>query len=587
MIILARFLKNYKLACVGVGVFMLVQVVAALLIPTLVASIVNDGIVVGDMDHVWTMGFAMLGAAAVSAAAALAATYASSFIATGVSLDLACALYEKIHRLPYLEVGRFGVASLITRCTSDVNQIQQALLIFIGMLLPVPFMVVVGMALMFSKDAVLADGIVGIMIAIIVVFLVLSRVVIPSFEKLQRQLDTMNRTVRESVAGVRIVRAFRRTKWDGLRMEGVAEDYAATAIRTNRIFAVAVPFVMLLFNVATFMILFVGGNQVAEGALEIGDIMALVEYAMLILGYLLMGVAMLVFIPQAQVSARRISEVLEGEGASSAEGAEEAGKAGDEGLSRSSGIDGKRPVSGPAVEFKGVGFSYEGAEKPVLENVSFAANLGETTAIVGATGSGKSTVANLLMGFLEAGQGDILLFGKPLGSYGSDDPHERIGFVPQKPFLFSGTIADNLRHGFARATVRQMWSALSTAQIADFVEGLEKGLDSPVSQGGGNFSGGQRQRLAIARAVVRQPDVLLLDDSFSALDATTDLALRRALKRDATNSAKIVIAQRVSSIIDAERIVVLDEGRAVGVGTHSELLETCPEYRAIVQSQEG
>lgn len=582
---LFRFLKGYKLACVGVVVFMFVQVVAALFVPTLVASIVNDGIVPGNLDHVWTFGLAMLGAAVLSAVATLAGTYASASIATGVSRDMACALYEKVHRLPHLEVGRFGVGSLITRITSDVNQIQQALLIFIEMLLPVPFMVVIGMALMFSKDSVLAAGIVGIMIVIIIVFLILSRVVIPYFEKLQRQLDSLNRTVRESIAGVRIIRAFRRTEWDRLRMEESAGTYAATAIKTNRIFAVVVPFVMLLFNVTTFAILFVGGNQVAEGSLEIGDIMALVEYAMLILGYLLMGVAMLIFIPQAQVSARRISEVLEKEEPPLVkEGENEAACVRPSQKPHAS--KGSLPVP-PAVEFKHVGFSYEGAEKPVLENVSFVANPGETTAIIGATGSGKSTIANLLMGLFEACEGEILVHGKPLASYNVAALRKRIGFVPQKPFLFSGTIADNLRHGCACASEQQMRSALATAQIADFVESLEDGLDSPVAQGGDNFSGGQRQRLAIARALVRRPKILLFDDSFSALDATTDLKLRRALKHDAPNSAKIVIAQRVSSIADAERIVVLDEGRVVGTGTHHELLETCSEYRAIVQSQEG
>ena len=606
---LVRFLKGYKLACFGVVVFMFVQVAAALLVPTLVAGIVNDGIVPGDVNHVWALGLAMLGAAAVSAAATLAGTYVSASIATGVSRDMACALYEKAHRMPHLEVGRFGVASLITRSTSDVNQIQQALLVFIEMLLPVPFMVVIGMALMFSKDPVLAAGIVGVMIAIVVAFLVLSRVVIPYFERLQRQLDTMNLTVRESIAGVRIVRAFRRTGWDRLRMEVAAGDYAATAIKTNRIFAVVVPFVMLLFNATTFAILFVGGNQVAEGSLEIGDIMALVEYAMLVLGYLLMGVAMLIFIPQAQVSARRINEVLESEalplgddGASKksplGEGGENGklplGKGGasedaaDEQRARNcAAIAGQQALGQPVVEFRGVGFSYEGAENPVLKDVSFVVNPGETTAIIGATGSGKSTIANLLMGFFEARQGDILVDGKPLGSYHATDLRKRIGFVPQKPFLFKGTIADNLRHGLACATERQMRSALATAQIADFVEGLEDGLDSPVTQGGDNFSGGQRQRLAIARALVRRPEILLFDDSFSALDATTDFRLRRALKEDAPNSAKIVIAQRVSSIADAERVVVLDEGRVVGTGTHDELLNTCTEYRTIVQSQEG
>ena len=311
---LVRFLKGYKLACFGVVVFMFVQVAAALLVPTLVAGIVNDGIVPGDVNHVWALGLAMLGAAAVSAAATLAGTYVSASIATGVSRDYGmCTVRESPSNAP--SRGGGDSASLLSsrEARSDVNQIQQALLVFIEMLLPVPFMVVIGMALMFSKDPVLAAGIVGVMIAIVVAFLVLSRVVIPYFERLQRQLDTMNLTVRESIAGVRIVRAFRRTGWDRLRMEVAAGDYAATAIKTNRIFAVVVPFVMLLFNATTFAILFVGGNQVAEGSLEIGDIMALVEYAMLVLGYLLMGVAMLIFIPQAQVSARRINEVLESE----------------------------------------------------------------------------------------------------------------------------------------------------------------------------------------------------------------------------------------------------------------------------------
>lgn len=591
---IARFLKGYRLACVGIIALLLLQVAATLFVPTLVAGIVNDGIVPGNMDRVWTLGLVMLGAAALAAVATLVGTYVSAYIATGISRDLACALYEKIHRLPYLDVGR-GVASLITRSTSDVTQIQQAFLIFIEMLLPVPFMVIIGLTLMFTKDSALAVGMVAVMVAIVVIFLILSRIVIPYFEKLQRQLDGMNRTVRESIAGVRIVRAFRRTTSDRVRMERAVGDYAATAITTNRIFAVVVPFVMLLFNVTTLAILYVGGNQVAEGSLGIGDIMALVEYAMLILGYLLMGVAMLIFIPQAQVSARRINEVLESaeapqpveapQPAAASEGSEACN--GMQPVRTQATADTQAHAGAPAVAFEHVTFSYEGAEQPVLADVSFTAWPGETTAIVGATGSGKSTIANLLMGFFEASSGTVLVDGKPLNSYDASDLRAKIGFVPQKPFLFSGTIADNLRHGCENATEQQMRAALSTAQVADFVDSLDDGLDAPVVQGGGNFSGGQRQRLAIARALVRHPEVLLFDDSFSALDATTDCKLRAALKHDAAKSAKIVIAQRVSSIADAERIVVLDEGRVVGMGTHAELLESCPDYRRIVQSQEG
>lgn len=593
---LLRFLKGYRLACLGVVVLLLLQVAATLFIPTLVADIVNDGIVPGNMDHVWTMGIVMLIASLVAAAASIAGTYVSAYLAAGITRDIACALYEKAHRLSYLQVSRFGVASLITRSTSDVNQVQQAFLIIVQMLVPVPFMVVIGMGLMYSKDPTLVTTLVAVMIVIIIIFLILSRIVIPYFEKLQQQLDTMNRTVRESIAGVRIVRAFRRTTWDRERMERSVGDYAATAIKTNRIFAIIVPFVMLLFNMTTFAILFVGGNQVSEGSLAIGDIMALVEYAMLILGYLLMGVAMLIVLPQVQVSVRRINEVLrcEEETPSSFKATEDNKAAPLQppsnqtafGDSLTSPAEGQVPPP-PAVEFKGVDFSYEGAEQPVLKDVSFAAHPGETTAIIGATGSGKSTIANLLMGFFEANQGEILVNGKSVNSYDIADLRELIGYVPQKPFLFSGTIADNLRHGLASATETQMKSALATAQLADFVDSLEDGLASPVVQGGSNFSGGQRQRLAIARALVRHPEILLFDDSFSALDTTTDFNLRTALKKDAATSAKIVIAQRVSSIADAERIVVLDEGRVVGVGSHAELLENCPEYGKIVQSQES
>lgn len=578
------FLSNYKLACASVIALMVLQVASALFMPTLVASIVNKGIVTGDIDHVWAFGLLMLAAAAVSAVASLAGTYASSYIATGVTRDISCALYEGAHRLTHLEVGRFGVASLITRATSDVNQIQQAILIFIEMLLPVPFMVLIGMALMFSKDPVLASGIVGVMAVIIVLFLVLSRIVIPYFERLQRQMDSLNRTVRESVAGVRIIRAFRRTGWDWKRMEAAAGDYAKTAIRTNQIFAVVVPFVMLLFNATTFAILFVGGNQVAEGAIEIGDIMALVEYAMLILGYLLMGVAMLILIPQAQVSARRINEVL---------AAVSPGKVNDASLSEIGGSQGVASDSGghagevPAVELRHVCFTYEGAERPVLDDVSFRVLHGETVGLIGATGSGKSTIANLIMGFLEPSEGNVLIDGVVLDPEDAPELRKKIGYVPQKAFLFSGTVEENLRHGDPSATDQQIRTALDTAQASDFVEGLEGGIKGSIAQGGSNFSGGQRQRLAIARALVREPEILLFDDSFSALDATTDLKLREAIKEDLPKSAKIIIAQRVSSIANADCIVVLDEGHVVGSGTHAELIEGCPEYRAIVRSQEG
>lgn len=547
---------------------LLIQVMGTLYIPTLTANIVNKGIVAGDLSYVWKTGGFMLLTAVVTAAFSILGTYTSTSISTSMGCDIRGALFRKVQDFSTNDFNKFGAASLITRSTNDVTQIQQAFSIIVEMLLPAPFMTIAGLILAFSKNRFLAFMILGFMIAIIVFVVIMGKKVIPVYDRLQGLLDKINRTVRESIIGVRVIRAFNRAGYEKKRMDETFHEYASTAIKANKIFAVMIPFVMVLMNACTLVIIWVGGQQVARGGMQIGDIMAIIEYSMLTLMYLLMGVAVFIFIPRAQICANRINAVLE---------------------MQPELVDQVVPLhtvkQRAKVVFQNVTFRYAGAEEVVLQGIDFTAEKGKTTAIIGSTGSGKSTIANLMMRFYDIEKGNILIDGKDVREYSQEELRNKIGYVPQKAFLFSGTIADNLRHGKKDATEKEMHHAAEIAQIDDFITGLDKGLKSRVSQGGSNFSGGQKQRLSIARAIIRKPDIYIFDDSFSALDFKTDASLRKALKQEVKNSAVIIVAQRISTILDADQIIVLDEGQIVGKGTHKELLESCPVYKQIARSQ--
>ena len=504
------------------------------------------------MSYVYKTGGVMLLTAVVTAAFSILGTYTSTSISTSMGCDIRGALFRKVQDFSTNDFNKFGAASLITRSTNDVTQIQVAFSIIVEMLLPAPFMTIAGLILAFSKNRFLAFMILGFMIAIIVFVVIMGKKVIPIYDRLQGLLDKINRTVRDSIIGVRVIRAFNRAGYEKKRMDETFHEYAGTAIKANKIFAVMIPFVMVLMNVCTLVIIWLGGQQVARGGMQIGDIMAIIEYAMLTLMYLLMGVAVFIFIPRAQICANRINAVLEMQ---------------------------------PELVNQVVPLHTVKPRAKVLQGLDFTAEKGKTTAIIGSTGSGKSTIANLMMRFYDIEKGNILIDGKDVREYSQEELRNKIGYVPQKAFLFSGTIADNLRHGKRDATEKEMHHAAEIAQIDDFITGLDTGLKSRVSQGGSNFSGGQKQRLSIARAIIRKPDIYIFDDSFSALDFKTDASLRKALKQEVKNSAVIIVAQRISTILDADQIIVLDEGQIVGKGTHKELLESCPVYQQIARSQ--
>lgn len=566
---LIRFLSPYKKQTALMLLLLFAQVLGTLYIPTLTANIINKGIAARDLAYVYKTGGLMLAAAAATAVVSVLGTYLSTYISTAMGRDIRGALFRKVQEFSVSDLNRFGAASLITRSTSDVTQVQMAFSIVVEMLLPAPFMTVAGLMLAFSKNAFLACMLLGFMLVILLLTALIGRRAIPVFDAMQTKLDAINRTVRESIIGVRVIRAFGRTQDDMHRMNGAFSEYARTAVRANKIFAVLLPLIMLIMNLCTICFVWFGGRQVAAGSMAIGDIMAMIEYSVLTLMYLVMGVAVFIFIPRAQTCAGRISEVLQ----TVPEFSQTALPAAAQGPSPA------------AVEFKNVAFRYPGAQEPVLYGIDFTVNRGQTTAIIGSTGSGKSTIASLLMRFFEVETGSILVDGRDLRAYSQNELRDKIGYVPQKAFLFSGTIASNLRHGKPDAAPAQMLHAVQTAQLGEFISASPQGLEHPVAQGGSNFSGGQRQRLCIARALVKQPGIYVFDDSFSALDFKTDAALRAALKSEVGGSAVILVAQRISTILDADQIIVLDEGRIVGKGTHRQLLAGCPVYQQIAHSQ--
>lgn len=567
---LIKFLSRYKGRIAIMLLLLFIQVVGTLYIPTLTADIVNNGIAAGDLDYVWKTGRLMLIVALSTAVFSICGTFTSTYISTALGRDIRGAIFHKVQDFSISDFSRFGAASLITRSTSDVSQIQMAFSATVEILLPAPFMAVAGLVLVFSKDALLASMIIFAMMIILVIAVFVAKKVIPLFEQMQTSLDGINRTVREGITGVRVIRAFNREKDSKRRMDRSFEDYAATAIKANKIFAGLMPVIMLIMNILTILFVWFGGKQVAAGRMEIGDIMAVIEYSMLTLFYLIMSAAAFIFIPRIQTSAKRINAVLLT--APEFAGAQKA-------------LNHRCAKDAAKIEFKDVTFRYAAAKEAVLQNISFSVKRGSTTAIIGSTGSGKSTIANLIMRFYDTESGSVFVDGTDVRAYDPTELRKKIGYVPQKAFLFSGTIADNLRHGKKDATEQEMQRACKITQLDGLIASSEDGLLRRVSQAGNNFSGGQKQRLSIARAVTRKPDIYIFDDSFSALDFKTDAKLRAALKNEVGDSAVLIIAQRISTILDADQIVVLNDGRIAGIGTHRQLLASCPVYQQIARSQ--
>ncbi len=562
------FLRPYKKLIAVTLVAMVLDVAGGLLIPTITANIINYGITGGDMAYVLQQGLLMTAVALVTSGGALAGSYLCSDLAARLGRDIRNALYDKSLEFSTTDMETIGTGSMITRTLSDVNVVQQSLVMFIQMILPVPAVCVMGIVMAFLLNARMGWILAGVTAVILLMAVLVMRYAAPLFERLQRFLDRMNVVIRENVTGVRVIRAFGKERYEEERMRGVFGDYEEVSIRVNRLFAGLDCTALLVINLVIVVILYVGGNQVGAGAMAIGDITALTEYAIMILFYVIMAQMVMIMMPRALVCARRIQEVLDL--------APE--------ITDGPGRSEETSDSDSVLEFRQVGFRFADADEETLSGLDFACRRGETTAIIGSTGSGKSTIAKLILRFHDVTRGSVRLCGADLRELTQEELRRRIAYVPQKAWLFSGTIADNLRYGDEAAGEEEMWHALSVAQ-SDFVRELPEGLQSRVAQGGTNFSGGQKQRLSIARALMKKADLYIFDDSFSALDFKTDAALRKALAAETRDAAVLIIAQRISTILNADRIIVLEDGRVAGMGTHEELLESCPVYQDIARSQ--
>jgi ATP-binding cassette subfamily B multidrug efflux pump len=561
------FLKPYYKQTIAMILCLFIQGFGTLYIPTLTADIVDNGIIQGNLDYIWKIGTLMIIVALIIMSFSIFGTYLSSQISAYLGRDFRNALFKKTQKLSIEEFNEFGAASMISRNTSDVTKIQEAFSSSVEMLLPAPFMAIAGLVLTFSKDTGLAISILGIMLVILLLAFLISKKAIPLLAKQQTLFDKMNKNIREKITGVRVIRAFNRMDYEKSRMDNSFVDYNKTAISINKLFAILMPIITLIMNISTLVIVYLGNIRVASGTMQLGDIIAVIGYSSIILMAVIMGLAGITSLPKAKISADRILAVLSVD--------EDPSHGGTNGHLETEEV----------IKFDNVSFGYANAEEKVLEDISFSVKKGQTTAIVGSTGSGKSTIASLLMGFYPSYEGNIFYKGKSIENISSKSLRNEIGYVPQKAFLFSGTIVDNLRHGKKDATGSEINHACKIAQVDDYITSLDEGLETPVAQGGNNFSGGQKQRLAIARALIKKPELYVFDDSFSALDYKTDARLRALLKKETSEAAMIIVAQRINTIIDADQIIVLDEGKIAGIGTHQTLLKTCLPYQQIVDSQ--
>lgn len=562
-----NFIKSYKKLIFFTILFMIFDVVGALYIPKITADMINIGVTNGNMQYIIQKGITMLLVSVVAGIATLIGIYLTSDLSAKLCADMRKEVYKKSLKLSNFDFKQFGTASMITRTLNDVNFIGQGITYFIQMVLPVPFMCIIGIIMAFSIDKFMGFLIIGITAIILIATVFVTKYASRIFEKLQKFLDKMYAVIRENITGVRVIRAFNKENYETKRMGKSFEDYAKSAITTNRLFAGLDIFALVVINLTVVLIIWIGGNRVGSGFMQIGDITAVIEYAILILFYIIMAQMVIIFIPRSMVCIRRVQEVLD---------MKEKIKDGDEKLIKSN--------TDEIIKFENVTFKYDDADENTLNDLSFTCKKGETTAIIGSTGSGKSTIAGLIMRFFDVTNGKILLKNQDIRKITQKELREHISYVPQTAWLFSGTIEENLKYGKESASEGELNKALQIAQ-SEFVMDLEKGLKSEVSQGGKNFSGGQKQRLSIARALNKNADLYIFDDSFSALDFKTDSNLRKALAKEMKNSAVLIIAQRINTIMNANQIVVLNDGKVVGIGTHKELMKNCEIYNEIAKSQ--
>lgn len=571
MKLILRFLKPHWKLCLITILFMIVDVVGALIIPTFAADMLNQGTTAGaDFSTLVNTCAKMLIAALISGVATILGAYVCSDLTSKVGADIRSALYKKTLSLSGSDFRSFGTASVTTRTVSDITNIQFALLSCFQMLFPVPVIFIVSLVLTFRKDLLMGVILLGILLVIIIVASIIMRSTAPMFRKLQKKLDKMSKVLLENITGVRVIRAFNKESNEEQRLNHEFENYAGTAIKVNKRFAILDSISFFAINVFVIIVYTFSGFRITAGHFQIGDITAIIEYAMLSLFFLMMAQMVILTLPRALECCNRIGEIMD----FSPTIADRTSKRAEE-----------NKYCQDVLIFKNVSFRFADADEYTLKNLNFVCRRGETTAIIGGTGSGKSTVASLMMRFNEVTDGSVLLNGIDIKEMPQNQLREHLSFVQQRAWLFSGTIAENLRYGNPRATDEQLWHALSIAQAKDFVEALPDKLDSFVAQGGTNFSGGQKQRLSIARALVKKPELYIFDDSFSALDFKTDAALRKALIPETKEAAVVIIAQRISTILHADNIIVLHEGEPVGIGKHEKLLATCPIYKEIYDSQ--
>ena len=580
MKLILHFLKPYRWLCVFTILAMLLDVAGGLLVPRLTADMINIGVESGSLDYMIRKGIAMLAVTVFSGAGALLGSWLCADLSAKIGEDMRNAVYEKSLTFSAHDFEQFGTGSMITRTLNDINIIQQSVVWCIQMVLPVPAVCIMGVGMAFAIDTVMGFLLIGVTALIIALALLVTRKASEIFGRLQRLLDRMNVVLRENLTGVRVIRAFNKEKDEERRMRKTFEDYAETAVSANLLFAGLESTAFFVINIAIVAILWIGGNRIGAGFMEIGDITALTEYSILILFYIIMAQMVIILLPRARVCIGRIREVLEKE----PEIKDGEGRIGPAGNPEDKEAGCPADAGWEAASFSNVTFRFPDADENALTDLSFTCRKGETTAVIGGTGSGKSTIAKLLLRFHDVTEGSVRVGGADVRDISQNELRSRISYVPQKAWLFSGTIADNLGYGSENASEEEMRRILAVAQ-ADFVSSLANGLDSHVAQGGTNYSGGQKQRLSIARALMKKADLYIFDDSFSALDFKTDAALRKALKEEVADAAVLIIAQRINTILNADQIIVLDEGRIVGIGRHEELMENCPVYREIARSQ--
>ncbi len=565
---LFRFLRPYLWPLFWVMLVLFAQSIAELYLPTLMAEIVNNGMMKGDTGYIWKYGSYMLIVALVGSFCSIIGSYLSSIIGMGFGRDVRNGVFSRVESYSLNEFDKIGTASLITRTTNDIIQVQTLVIMGLRFMVFAPIMCVGGIIMAYSKDKQLTLILAVVLPVMLLLIGILAKYIVPLFKAMQVKLDKVNLVLRENLTGIRVIRAFNKLASENKRFEAANRDLTDNAIRVNKIMAMVQPVMMVIMNLTSVAIIWFGGHRISQNMMQVGDMMAFLQYAMQVMFSIIMVTIMFVMVPRAQASAARVNEVLDmAPGITDPpQGAQTGGRKGH-------------------VEFQDVTFSYPGAELPAVSNISFAASPGEVTAIIGGTGSGKSTLINLIPRFYDVDSGAVLVDGVDVRQISQRDLRARIGFVPQTPVLFRGTVSENIRYGKADATHEEIAHAAKIAQAEEFIAAMKDGYDSKVAQGGTNLSGGQKQRLSIARALVRKPGIYILDDSFSALDFKTDAHLRAALRKETTASTVIIVAQRVGTVMDADRIIVLDEGRIAGMGRHKDLMDSCVVYREIVSSQ--